>query len=109
LHDIVWNLGSKRVFHFKYGALDVIRISHRGLPQGNVLIPIMYNMYTAQLGDNMPQGCRIIEFADDICQFSLLALLEAAIRVRGEGANKVDETLQTLGLEITPQKIIHGL
>jgi hypothetical protein len=47
LRALVWNLGSKRVLHFKYGALDEIRVTHRGLPQGNVLSPIMYIIYTA--------------------------------------------------------------
>jgi hypothetical protein len=37
LRAFVWNLGSKRVLHFKYGALDEICVTHRGLPQGNVL------------------------------------------------------------------------
>jgi hypothetical protein len=104
LQTLVWNMGSNRPFHFRYGALDVIRITHRGLPQGNVLSPIMYIIYTTQLGNNLPPGCRIIESADDICLFSSVEPLEAAIRIREEGANKVEETLQTLGLELSPQK-----
>jgi hypothetical protein len=62
----------------------------------------MYIIYTAQLGDNLPPCCKIIKYAD-VCLFSSLALLEAAIRVK-EWVNKVDKTLQTLGLEISPQK-----
>jgi hypothetical protein len=75
----------------------------RGFPQGNVLGAIIY-IYTAQLNNNLPPGCRIIEFADDICLFSSVALLEAAVRNTEEGVNKVDETLQTPDLEISSQK-----
>jgi hypothetical protein len=42
LRALVWNPGSKRVLHFKYGALDVVRVTHRTLPQGTMLSPIMY-------------------------------------------------------------------
>lgn len=38
--------------------------------------------------------------------FSKSAPLEAAIRIKEEGVNEVDETLQSLGLEIPPQKTI---
>jgi hypothetical protein len=104
LRALVWQLGSKRVLHFKFGALDEIRVRHRGLPQGNMLSPIMCIIFTAQLGDILPPGCRIIELADDVCLFSSVAPLEAATRITKEGLNKVGEALQTLGLEISPQK-----
>jgi hypothetical protein len=64
----------------------------------------MYITNTAQIGNNLPQGCRIIEFADDVCLFSSVTPLEAAVKNIEEGVNKVDETLQTLGLQISPQK-----
>jgi hypothetical protein len=31
--ELVWNLDSKRVLHFKYGALDEIGATHKGLCQ----------------------------------------------------------------------------
>jgi hypothetical protein len=98
---LVWNLGSRRVLHLKYGAPDEISVTFRRVHLGNVLNTIMYIVYTAQLGGNLPPGCRIIESADDVCLFSSLVMLEAAIRVTEEGINTVDETLQTLGLEIS--------
>jgi hypothetical protein len=64
----------------------------------------MYVIYTAQLGDNLPSGCNIIEFVDDVCLLSSVASLEAAIRITEEGLSKADEAQQTLGLEISPQK-----
>jgi hypothetical protein len=70
----------------------------------------MYIIYTAQVGNNLPPGCRIIEFADDVCLFSSVVPLKEPIRIRGEEFNDVEETLQTLGLEISLQKPkIHGL
>jgi hypothetical protein len=53
----------------------------------------MYVIYTAQLGKNLPPGCRIIEFAYDVCLVSSVVPLEAPIRITEEGVNKVDETL----------------
>jgi hypothetical protein len=93
LQALVWNLGSKRVLHFKYGVLDVTHVTHTELPQRNVLSLIMNTIYTAQFGDNLPPGCRITESADDACLFSSLVLLQAAIRTKEEGVNKVKETL----------------
>jgi hypothetical protein len=69
----------------------------------------MYIIYTAQLGDNLHPGCRITEPADDVCLFSSVASLEAVIRITEEGLNKVEETLQTLGVDITSEKQTHGL
>jgi hypothetical protein len=63
----------------------------------------MYVIYTAQLEDYLPPDCRVTEFADDVCVFSSEGPLEAAIRIT-EDVNKVDETLQNLGPEISPQK-----
>jgi hypothetical protein len=60
--------------------------------------------YTAQLGDNLPPGSRVIEFTDGVCVFSSEGPLEAAIRITEADVNKVDEALQNLGLEISPQK-----
>jgi hypothetical protein len=53
----------------------------------------MYIIYTAQLGNNLPPGCRKIEFADDVCLFSSVVPLEAPIRITEEGVNKDDKTL----------------
>jgi hypothetical protein len=64
----------------------------------------MYIIYTAQLGNNLPPACRIIEFADDVCLLSSVALLEAAVRNTEERFNKFDEALQTPSLEISPRK-----
>jgi hypothetical protein len=69
-----------------------------------VLGPIIY-IYTTQLDNNLPPRCSIIGFADDVCLFSSVALLEAAVRSTEE-VNKLYETLQTPGLEISPQKTI---
>jgi hypothetical protein len=82
----------------------VKRETHRGLPQGSVLSPLLYIIYTAQLGQSLPPGCKIIEFADDVCLFSSVTPLEAAVRITGGGVNSIGEVLQALGLELSPQK-----
>ena len=69
------------------GSLSDKRLTHAGVPQGSVLSPILYNLYTADFPKN-PQT-KLALFADD-------ALVYASSPYVSEARNKIQTHLQTL-------------
>lgn len=67
------------IFNLFYDRSIIVRIlgensSHRtwkGLPQGSVLSPLLYNIYTAILDTTVNRFCRILQYADDIALYTI--------------------------------------
>ncbi|KAJ8726286.1 hypothetical protein PYW07_000984 [Mythimna separata] len=61
----------------------------RGLPQGSVLSPPLYNIYTADLPSCLNYDCKILQYADDI------ALLVSGISIQ-DAAQSMNVSLSSL-------------
>lgn len=60
------NFLSPRIVNFyESGALYSQRCIGRGLPQGSVLSPLLFNLYVKDVLNYIPHTCRTIQFADD--------------------------------------------
>lgn len=77
---------------------------YKGLPQGAVLSPILYDFYTNKVVEDIPQEVRSVQFADDIAIYcknkssnNRKAYLETAFQ-------KIHENLEKIGLELQPEK-----
>ncbi|KMQ86870.1 pol-like protein, partial [Lasius niger] len=66
----VLNLVYVRKVTCRFEGIDEVRWAFRGLPQGSVLSPLLYNIYVAELDRCCLPGCRMIQYADDICIFT---------------------------------------
>ncbi|CAB0039373.1 unnamed protein product [Trichogramma brassicae] len=79
-------------------------VSYKGLPQGAVLSPLLYAIYTASLTSNLPENVSASCFTDDKALYiksdphsSSIQTLEKAIKI-------LDQNITNLGLSIAPHK-----
>lgn len=42
------------------------RVINKGLPQGRVLSPLLYSVYTRNLGKDLEEGVKMLQYADDV-------------------------------------------
>ncbi|XP_029159682.1 uncharacterized protein LOC114931710 isoform X1 [Nylanderia fulva] len=81
-----------------------IRKVNKGLPQGAVLSPILYALYTNKLTSRLENSVQIVQFADDIAvyvqssnRFGNKINLEVAV-------NRIAKNLEILKLDLAPHK-----
>lgn len=78
--------------------------SHRGVPQGGVLSPVLFNLTLIALTEHLPSTVRLSMYADDICVW---ASAVTRLQLRGRIQKAATETLRYLrnrGLEISSEK-----
>lgn len=70
--QFIYNLISRREVSFEYGDIDEKRTVCKGLPQGCVLSPLLYNIYVKDIDTLITENgsSKIIQFADDICVYN---------------------------------------
>lgn len=73
--------------------LAVNRTVYRGLPQGAVLSPLLYNIYTSHITSELPENVSHVMFADDI------AIWSSSVRF-DQRRQKIENAIQILYLEL---------
>ena len=82
----------------------ISRSVFKGLPQGSVLSPILYNLYTRGVEDVVLGHCRILQYADDVVIYDSSPNLSATIQRISEALEALEEHLNNAGLAISPPK-----
>lgn len=80
------------------------RYTYKGLPQGGVLSPILYDIYTNKITENIHPEVNQIQFADDIAIYSTNENYnekETRIKITVE---TLKSNLDSIGLELQPKK-----
>lgn len=80
------------------------RYTFKGVPQGSILSPILFNIYLRKLRKVLCDDCEIIQFADDIAIFSSSPKPEIALSIIEKVANKTYRFLNSKGLTVSPDK-----
>ena len=80
------------------------RIINKGLPQGGVLSPLLYAVYTRNLEKNLEEGVKMLQYADDVGIYITgkdWGKMEEKIE---RSIETIDKKLVNLGLELEPNK-----
>lgn len=86
LTNFMMNMFLDRCIHLRAnGEIIGVRSAWKGLPQGSVLSPLLYNIYTSDL-DHSVLNCKMLQYADDI-------LIYHSDRDVQKCADSVNETL----------------
>lgn len=76
----------------------------KGLPQGSVLSPILFNLYTHDLYRVVNKNCNILQYADDICIYSSNACVAQAVSSVNSSLEALSGWLAQHGLDVSPSK-----
>nr|XP_012150530.1 PREDICTED: RNA-directed DNA polymerase from mobile element jockey-like [Megachile rotundata] len=77
----------------------------KGLPQGSVLSPLLYNLYTRGAANGLREfGVRILQYADDIVIFVAFKDKREGRRILEEALMGLNRNLGSLGLRIAADK-----
>lgn len=82
----------------------VERTVSNGLPQGDVLSPTLFNMYTLRLHNIAIDGVVLVQYADDFGVLVRGKNLEEVSRKAQQFLNRFQEEAEELNLKINPQK-----
>ena len=99
------NLIPTRNVYFKVNSSHVgPYTSHRGLSQGCVSSPTLYNIYTSNLHTHIHPLCKILQYADDIAIFFSAHNLDECIHILQYSIIFLQNFLISKGLNISVEK-----
>lgn len=98
-------IGRKLVY---FAADGVVRQSmHRGVPQGSIVGPTLWNLaYNNILRIPMPEGVKIIAFADDIAIIATARFEGDVAKICNTAIDRILRWLDANGLKVAPQKTV---
>lgn len=86
------------------GEISPVYVASKGVPQGSILSPLLFNLYVAECGRSLTDGCRIIQFADDMTVYADSTDIQDSLRVVERSANRLSRFLLARGLSVSPAK-----
>ncbi|XP_020296074.1 uncharacterized protein LOC109861009 [Pseudomyrmex gracilis] len=82
------------------------RTTTRGLPQGSVLSPLLFNLYMSRVESSLPPGVESLIYADDLVVYGTgQSITEVSCQLNMALSN-VHRHLSSLGLNISPSKSV---
>lgn len=80
------------------------RLLSKGLPQGSVLSPLLYNIYTHDIENFVDKNINILQYADDLVLYITDKNIENASVAMNLTLTKLQKWLDINGLQISPSK-----
>lgn len=74
------------------------RLIWKGLPQGSVLSPLLYNIYTRDLDSVICPNCKCLQFADDVVVYLSVKKIEFGVNVINNSLYLLNSWLDSHGL-----------
>ncbi|KAJ8946480.1 hypothetical protein NQ317_003951 [Molorchus minor] len=82
------------------------RTTSLGLPQGSILSPLLYIIYSSDLDINLPPRIKTLQFADDICLYSEEKSIEECNQILSFAMENVHNWCVSNGLDIAASKSV---
>lgn len=76
----------------------------RGLPQGSVLSPLLYNLYTTDLESSVNCFCNVLQYADDIALYYASSSIDEAVTRLNSAVHYLNIWLSDHGLSLSASK-----
>lgn len=73
--------------------------------RGGVLSPLFFNFALRKIARILPQGVRILQFADDILLYVRFSDINEAQAILEQAVERLTPCLSSLGFSLTPRKV----
>lgn len=85
---------------------DIIgpRTTSLGLPQGSILSPLLFIIYTSEFGKNFDPNLRVLQFADDFCIYYENSNIDYTINKLSVASQEIKKWSSDLGFSISEEK-----
>lgn len=80
------------------------RTSTKGLAEGSILSPILFNIYVAEVLDKLSNNTQFASFADDFVVYSTHDDFEVALKEIEISIKNIDNWLREINLELSGEK-----
>lgn len=105
LIKVIKNYFQDRNIEYQTGEKVISIKMQRGVPQGSVLGPLMWNLvYDGLLKKDLPKNSKMVAFADDVILMSSSLKLDNVKRDLELSVEKVDRWMSGVGLELAAHK-----
>lgn len=98
------SVAHKQLFYKVNGEIIGPRINTIRVPQGSVLSPALYSLYTRKLVSNIPNNCILAEFADDIAILCRSENPIECVAILQNCLNIISRFLSDINLDLCPEK-----
>lgn len=110
LTNFILNLLSSRTISVRTNGSNLpSRNVWKGLPQGSVLSPLLYNLYTYNLESSVNCFCSILQYADDIALFYASDSVNEATNRLNTALEYLSDWLMSNGLSLSTPKCLSVL
>lgn len=106
VHNIMSLITNRETFVHINGDLIGPKTTFKGLPKGGILSPILYSIYAADLVSVLPNTVKIIQYADDICIYTIGENLENCKAQLSDGITPLLKWFYENGLSISIIKTV---
>ena len=97
-------LTDRRAHVFIREPLSEQRRTSTGLPQGDILAPLLYIIYTSDVAKRLPPHTKALQYADDICLLTVGPDMMEVRRRTERAANQLDSLIASKGMPLAPAK-----
>ena len=94
----------RKIFLYTSDQIIGQQTSNIGLPQGTIMSPLLYVIFTKELEAVIPENVKILQYADDICVYVKDKSIEKCTQLINEALINISKWMTLNGLDISYEK-----